>query len=191
MSISAFGDAYFPDTLRPCFFLSHSVSSRPPDAPPSNSHLWSRYYTPGNQDFLFVLGWSLIFTVLRWIVMKLFRKAALWWIPAPSKTFSVDPPSNGRPESAYHGNGLSYALTHSDPKSHGNELHSRRGRADDEPVQKSERRRVDKDLRKAERARQRTATRFAEQGFAFLYYSHAWLLGLVCHLASYDVGITG
>ncbi len=174
MSISAFGVTYLPSTLRPYFFLSHSISSRPHYVPPSESNLWSRYYTPGNQDILFVLGWSLVFIVLRWIVMIL---------------FTMYSPSNGRPISAPHGNGHPCALTHNDPLGSG--LHSRRGRADDvstqhgdELVQKDERRRSEKALRKAERARQRTATRFAEQGFAFLYYSHAWLLGLVCYIAS-------
>jgi len=190
MSISAFGDNYLPDTLRPYFFLSHPISSHPHYAPLSESNLWSRYYTRGNQDFLFVLGWSLVFTALRWIVMRLFYNMALWWIPAPSRPVTMRSPPNGTPKSAPHANGQPYVSSYSDP--HESKPHSRKGRADgvstqqgDELLQKSERRRHEKDLRKAERVRQRTATRFAEQGFAFLYYSLAWLLGLWVHATIY------
>lgn len=61
-----------PPSLRPFFALSYPVATPAnPDAFPD-----SQFYGIGPRDGLFVLGWSIIFTLLRELTMKSFRPIA-------------------------------------------------------------------------------------------------------------------
>lgn len=182
MRISSLADQYVSDRVKPFLFLSHPVTK----SPSAISEYWSRYYTSGPDDIYLLIGWGAVLVTLRWILLVAFRNFARWWLSGKT--------SRGRsPERKGHsvGNGMRQANgvasavgQNGHATTNGNGVHSRIGnglKKEDEALALDSRRlRAERMTRKALAKRERTATRFAEQGTVFVYYIIAWLFGLVC-----------
>jgi very-long-chain ceramide synthase len=182
MASPAVGEQYLAARVRPFIFLSHPVE-RPSHSSTqfSSSILWSRYYRIGPDDLPLVIGWTVIMIVLRWIILRQLKTFAHYWL---ARSHRSDPPSSDAPkvnESVMpNTDGATTAV-----KTNGNGLTSRKSLnrdvvskvGKDADVQSPYRPMAQ--ARKAALAREHAATRFAEQGFSFIYYTLAWCYGLV------------
>jgi very-long-chain ceramide synthase len=190
MAISAVGEQYLPARLRPFIFLSHPVE-RPSHsrAEPSSSILWSRYYVTGPNDFPLIIGWAVIITLLRWIILRQLKKLAYRWLVRgePSHPPLSDASNINQSVISNTGDVTTAVMTNGHGVSNGNDLTSRKSFASKvgkDTDAHSRHRKTSKALKAALKARERIATRFAEQGFAFIYYTSAWCCGLVSIHAS-------
>lgn len=171
MTPSEFATAFIPSRIAPFFFLSHPTTLK---TTPSGSAYWSRYYVSGPKDILFVLGWGLLCVVLRHIVLVSFERFALKWLLSNAKR---DKPRKLKkiPDNIKGGKGTGFS-TNGDSNGH---IRSRPSRSSSGTSSSEEGTAVIRSNASVTPKMQRIATRFAEQGFAFIYYTGAWLFGLV------------
>ena len=179
MRLSSFAERYVSERIKPFLFLSYPVTKSPPAVSP----YWSRYYTSGRDDVYLLLGWGAMLVVLRWILLALFRSFAWWWL---SGTPLPDPGSKKKGhtlgDGVYEANGVASAVA-SNGHAASNGARPRTAKQPEgapDQAADSQRRRMDRVSRKALAVKERTATRFAEQGAVFVYYTIAWLFGVVC-----------
>jgi len=180
MRLSSFADRYVSERIKPFFFLSYPV----PNSPPAVSPYWSRYYGTGPDDVYLLLGWGVTLVVLRWVFLALFRSFARWWL---SGTSSLNHPSEKKGHTlgngGNHANGVASSVAVNGHAA-GNDARLRTSQQPENSrglATVSQRHRIDRVSRKASAIRERTATRFAEQGAVFVYYTFAWLFGVVCN----------
>lgn len=176
MRLSSFADRYVSERVRPFFFLSYPVAKSPPAVSP----YWSRYYTSGLDDVCLLLGWGTILVISRWVLLALFGSFARWWLSST--------PSPVRPErkKGHNFDGDASRVNGVPSTSNGHTIGNdarlrivRQSEALNGLATDLQRHKTDRASRKALAARERKATRFAEQGAAFVYYTIAWLFGVV------------
>jgi very-long-chain ceramide synthase len=187
MALSAVGEQYLPARLRPFIFLSHPAE-RPSHLGSQSSILWSRYYRIGPDDLPLIIGWTVIVLVLRWIILRQLKKFAHYWLGQSDRSDSPlsDVPNVNESVIPNTNSATSLATTNGHAISNGNGLTSRKSLngdvaskvGKDGDVQSPHRKRA-RALKAALKAREHTATRFAEQGFSCIYYILAWCYGLV------------
>lgn len=186
MSFTAFADKYVSDRVRPFLFLSHPADN----SPPAISQYWTRYYTSGFDDIYLLIGWGAVLVALRAVLLVVFKNFARRWLPANAPS----PPAPDKKDhtlgnGVYQANGVASAVA-SNGHADGNGDTSTRSRVGNgngklrenselDFAAESRRTRAERVAKKAVAARERVATRFAEQGAVCVYYLIAWFFGLV------------
>lgn len=182
--------------------------SYPGFVPAPTSTLWSRYYTAGWDDVFFFVGWSTILVLVRALCIGLFKSFALWWLddsrnPALSlngfaETTKPKSKAKSLKSAVVEANGVATAVAVSNVNGNGNGAVNGNGHAKENGVGESQLRsrskqpvqlpassvsprksRAERIAAKKAASRERTATRFAEQGAVFVYYAIAWCFGVV------------
>jgi hypothetical protein len=153
---TAYGKALTDSVSAPSPTTSHSSHSSTSSSStlPSSSSL---FYAKGPNDILFVIFWSIAFTVLREALMRLaYRPFASWYLAKlDKKGWEKDALATTGESSSLAGSKMNGRVNGAE-ESRGNEL-----------------------SRKEKRVRERVVVRFAEQAWTFSYYTVFWSLGFV------------
>ncbi|KZT38360.1 longevity assurance proteins LAG1/LAC1 [Sistotremastrum suecicum HHB10207 ss-3] len=178
MNLSA-SPSWLPPYLVPFFTLSY------PSAPPSNPDSFpnSNYYRTGYLDICFVVTWIAVLAVLREVVRLGFLEPfARWWLTPRSRVASANGAHNGSLSNGKaHTNGDALAVK-SQQNGTDSPLRNRKSSQSPPKLDKITKKRR-KGMSKEEWARERSVLRFAEQGWACVYYTVYWTFGLYIHLS--------
>lgn len=160
-------------------------------APSSNPTFFPQYpaYEPGWLDLAFVAGWTLIFALLREFMMRgVFAPFMRYWIRREHRASQARKASRTRgkkqeasPLTNGHSTTVSVANGHG-VNGVGQELRARKGVI--EHASGHELQSKSKGPTKRQRLEEKKVTRFAEQGWSFLYYIVYWSFGMWIHVNS-------
>ncbi|KDQ21622.1 hypothetical protein BOTBODRAFT_98865 [Botryobasidium botryosum FD-172 SS1] len=165
----------------PFFVLSYPVA--PPLRPDSFPN--SQYYEVGLLDGLFILGWSVLWVLMREGVMRLFkpiarrRLLALSLSQRAARAGASDATTNGHAATKSKTDGMGNG--HSTAVQNGSTHEWSRERKSSMDVSPSASRTRRETMRA--QAREKKVTRFAEQGWSVFYYSIFWTYGMYIHIS--------